>query len=81
MRDKKEFIDFDNQFEEVGELLLEADENNPYANFYMANFFQIKEVPDKSLEYYKNIVEAKNFSPWWYTQEAQQWIEAHVTKD
>ncbi|WP_422081007.1 serine hydrolase domain-containing protein [Ulvibacterium sp.] len=81
MRGKEEFTDFDNQFEEVGELLLEADKDNPYANFYMANFFQIKEVPDKSLKYYKNIVEAKNFSPWWYTQEAEQWIEAHVTKD
>lgn len=81
MRDKKEFINFDNQIKEVGKLLLEADKNNPYANFYMANFFQIKEVPDKSLEYYKNIVEAKNFSSWWYTREAQQWIEEHVAKD
>lgn len=81
MRDKEEFMNFDNQIEEVGELLLRADKSNPYANFYMANFFQIKEVPDKSLEYYKNIFDAKNFSPWWYTREAEQWIEEHVPED
>ncbi|WP_299533099.1 serine hydrolase [Ulvibacterium sp.] len=81
MRDKDEFTDFDNQIEEAGELLLEADKNNPYANFYMANFFQIQGALDKSREYYKNIVEAKNFSPWWYTREAEQWIEEHAPKD
>ncbi|WP_282161510.1 serine hydrolase domain-containing protein [Ulvibacterium marinum] len=81
IRDREEFTDFDNQFREIGEILLEADENNPYANFYMANFFQIKEIPEKSLEYYKNIVEAENFSPWWYTREAQKWIDENVPEN
>ncbi len=81
LRDREELTDFDNEFKEIGEILLEADENNPYANFYMANFFQIKELPDKSLEYYKNIVEAENFSPWWYTREAQKWIDENVPEN
>jgi CubicO group peptidase (beta-lactamase class C family) len=81
LRDREEFTDFDSQFREIGELLLQVDKNNPYANFYMANFFQLKEVPDKSLEYYENIVKAENFSPWWYTREAQKWIDENVTEN
>ncbi|MGB5818717.1 MAG: serine hydrolase domain-containing protein [Saonia sp.] len=75
MRDKEEFVDFDNQFIALGETLLELGENNPYANYYMANFFLIKEEKDRALAYYRKIVEAKNFSPWWYTGEAQRWID------
>ena len=81
IREKEEFTDFDHKFTDLGELLLEGDENNPYANYYMAHFFQMKELHDRSFIYYKNIVEAKNFSPWWYTKEAQRWISENTSKN
>ena len=81
IRDKEEFADFDNQFVELGESLLESDENNPYANYYMANFFRIKQQKDSCLSYYKKIVDAKNFSPWWYTMAAQRWIDNNVSEN
>lgn len=78
-RGKEEFKDFDVQLEALGQKLLKLDEANPYANYYLANYFQIKQQRDSSLFYYRKIAEAKNFSPWWYTMEAQRWLEENQT--
>ncbi|TAI47170.1 serine hydrolase domain-containing protein [Flagellimonas allohymeniacidonis] len=78
-RGEEEFKDFDQQFEALGQKLLNIDKENPYANYYMANYFHMKQQQDSSLVHYKKIVEAQNFSPWWYTWEAQKWIDENYT--
>ncbi|WP_430966475.1 serine hydrolase [Spongiimicrobium sp. 2-473A-2-J] len=73
-RKKKEFTAFDEQIEQIGQKLLTADKNNPYANYYMANFHDFKGQADLTEVYYQQLLDANNFSPWWYTAEAKQWM-------
>ena len=69
-----DFTDFDTQLVGIGRKLLTIDKDNPYANYYMANYHQVKGTLDSTSFYYNRIVNAKNFSPWWYTKEAKNWI-------
>lgn len=75
MRDQPEFTEFDLEYSMIGNTLLSIDRNNPYANYYMANYFQSKNNIDSTAYFYNKIVNAKNFSSWWYTNEAKQWIK------
>jgi len=77
MRGQSEFTDFDIEYKKIANKLLSTDSENPYANYYMANYFQGKNNIDSTSYYYKKIVDAKNFSPWWYTNEAKRWIESN----
>ncbi|WP_350286501.1 serine hydrolase domain-containing protein [uncultured Croceitalea sp.] len=70
----EELIEFDQQIVEIGEHLLQKHPENPYANYYLASFYEKKERVDKTAFYYQRIVEAKNFSNFWYTSEAKQWL-------
>jgi len=79
-RDLGPFTDFDDQILQIGSVLLEKDPQNPYALYYLGNFYDIAGQNDKAEEYYKHIIEAKNFSKNWYTQEAQNWLNAHTQK-
>jgi len=71
------FDKFDKQFEQIGQMLLEKDKNNPYANVYMGTYFDRKGEIEQARKYYRAITEAENFSPFWYTNEAKTWLEAH----
>ena len=31
---------------------------------------------DSTTYFLKKIVDAENFSPWWYTNEAKQWLDS-----
>jgi len=75
MRGKPDFTDFDEAYEKIGNKLLAIDKDNPYANYYMGNYFQTKNQMDRTRFYFSKIVNAKNFSPWWYTQEAKAWLD------
>jgi len=75
IRGNSEFLEFDNQLVDIGKSLLEIDKYNPYANYYMASYYQEKGMSDSTSFYYNQIINAKNFSPWWYTREAEKWIE------
>lgn len=77
MRGQSEYTDFDKEYKRIANNLLSVDSENPYANYYMANYYQIKDKIDSTSYYYKKIINAKNFSPWWYTKEAQMWIESN----
>ncbi|AXT18649.1 class A beta-lactamase-related serine hydrolase [Flavobacteriaceae bacterium AU392] len=77
MRDQPELVDFDVQYQKIGKKLLSEDSNNPYANYYMANYYQMKNDIDSTSHFYHKIIDAKNFSPWWYTNEAEQWIKSN----
>lgn len=69
--------DFDKQIEHMGRKLLATDEYNPYANFYMAYYFQGKNKMDSTRKYYEKIINAPNFSRNWYSISAEEWIGTH----
>lgn len=74
-RELGEFNYFDSQIEKIGAKLFEADPENPYVNIHLGTYYDRKGEKDKAKFYYENIVNANNFSPWWYTQEAKSWLE------
>jgi CubicO group peptidase (beta-lactamase class C family) len=73
-REQVDFTDFDNQLREIGLQLVSIDNDNPYANYYLANYYIGKKQTDSARLFYKRIVNAKNFSRNWYTLEAEKWI-------
>ncbi len=74
-RDLEPFNDFDRQIEEIGHKLLKDDPQNPYLNMYLGTYYSRRGNEDKAFYYFKNIVEANNFSRNWYTSEAENWIK------
>ena len=74
LRDKGTFNEFDNQFMGIGRLLLNIDRYNPYANYYLANYYETKGMNDSTAYHFNQIVNAKNFVPWWYSSEARNWL-------
>jgi len=44
VRGEDEFSEFDGQFVGIGKSLLEIDRNNPYANYYLANYSRFQPV-------------------------------------
>lgn len=69
-----EFNDFDTQIERIGKKLIAEESNNPYAHMYLGTFYDRKGKKEKAKNYFESIVNAKNFSKNWYTNEAQQWL-------
>jgi CubicO group peptidase (beta-lactamase class C family) len=74
--EQPEFAEFDPQIKAIAKELLEIDVNNPYANVYMGQFYSLKSS-DSSRTYYERIANAKNFSRFWYTNEAEAWLKQH----
>lgn len=69
------FEHFDQELEKVGKNLLKKDPNNPYANYYLANYFDMKGRENDARKHFNKILKAPNFSPFWYTAEAQNWLK------
>ncbi len=69
-----EFNDFDNEIEYIGKKILEQEPNNPYAHLYLGTLYSRKGHKEKAKYHFESIVNAKNFSENWYTNEAQQWL-------
>ena len=74
-KEQKEFNDFDTEIEKIGTTLLAIDSANPYANYYMADYYAGKGINDKARKHYEAIINAKNFSRNWYTSEAENWLK------
>lgn len=72
-----EFNKFDTQIEHIGEKLLKDEPENPYAHSYMGTYYARKGNTEKAKYHFKSIVNAKNFSKNWYTQEAQNWLNVN----
>ena len=66
---------FDAKIEAIGGKLLEDDPDNPYANVYLGNFYDEKGDLEKAKLHFQTIIDAKNFSPFWYTSVAKEWLE------
>ncbi|WP_299437631.1 serine hydrolase domain-containing protein [uncultured Aquimarina sp.] len=69
-----EFNDFDTQIERIGEKILNNQPENPYAHSYMGVYYDRKGNTEKAKYHFEKIVNAKNFSKNWYTNEAQSWL-------
>lgn len=77
-RGQADFNSFNKQLEGIGLQLLEIDRDNPYANYYMANYYLSKNNLDSTQIFYKRIIKAHNFSNNWYTTEALNWIKENT---
>lgn len=69
-----EFNQFDEEIEKIGEKLLKEEKNNPYLHVYLGTYYDRKGEEEKARFHYESIVQAENFSPNWYTSEAENWL-------
>lgn len=69
-----EFKEFDTQLVRIGEKLLAKEADNPYVNIYLGTFYDRNGNMAKARFHFENIINAKNFSNNWYTQEALAWL-------
>ncbi|MBP2834116.1 beta-lactamase family protein [Aquimarina sp. U1-2] len=76
-KELEEFNQFDKKIETISTKLLEEDPENPYVNVYMGIYHNRKGNKEKAFYHFKRIVEADNFSKFWYTAEAKKWIKQH----
>ncbi len=75
-----EFNEFDEKIEAISAKLLKEDPQNPYANVYMGIYHDRKGNLNKAMYHFKKISNATNFSKFWYTVEANNWIKEHQSK-
>jgi len=68
------FEEFDPQIEAIATQLLTKDPNNPYVHVYMGLYYDRKGNMEKARVHFENIAKAQNFSPFWYTAEAKNWL-------
>jgi hypothetical protein len=73
-REEKDFTDYDMQIRRISAKLLSVDPDNPYANSYLASYYQKKGNIDSTQFYYNKIIRAKNFARNWYTTQAENWV-------
>ncbi len=73
--DLGEFNQFDKKIEAISKKLLKQDPDHPYVNVYMGVYHDRKANQEKAFYHFKQIVEADNFSSFWYTTEAINWIK------
>ncbi|MEO1652138.1 MAG: serine hydrolase domain-containing protein, partial [Bacteroidota bacterium] len=71
------FSHFDTQMEELGKHLLAQDPQNPYLHLYLGGLYDDQGKMVEARAQYQSIVEAQNFSPFWYIREAQNWLKEH----
>ncbi|MEO1021525.1 MAG: hypothetical protein AAFW89_03205, partial [Bacteroidota bacterium] len=76
-RDLGEFRTFDTHIERIGKHLIQEYPFNPYTHVYMGTFYDRNGEIEKARHHYREIVEARNFSPNWYTAEAKSWLNDH----
>jgi len=69
-----DFNEFDTQIERIGQKLLVKEPRNPYLHTYLGTFYARKGNNEKAKYHFGHIVNAKNFSENWYTNEAQNWL-------
>jgi CubicO group peptidase (beta-lactamase class C family) len=80
-RGQADFTNFDKQLKGIGLQLITIDNDNPYANYYLANYYLSKGNSDSTRIFYNRIINARNFSKNWYTTVAQNWIKAQANKN
>ncbi len=66
---------YDDKIERMGQAILQKDPNNPYAHVYLGEYYADKDDVKNARIHFEQIVNAKNFSPFWYTSVAKNWLE------
>jgi hypothetical protein len=80
-REQVDFTNFDKQLKGIGLHLVAIDTDNPYANYYLANYYLRRNNTDSTRIFYNRIVNARNFSKNWYTSEAENWVNGQISKN
>lgn len=80
-REQVDFTNFDKQLKGIGLQLVAIDTDNPYANYYLANYYLSKNNIDSTQIFYNGIINARNFSKNWYTTEAENWVKGQINKN
>ena len=75
LKKNESFSKFDTTIEKIAAKLLGRDRDNPYANYYAANYYSNKGLTEIANKFYSQIINAKNFSRNWYTSEAENWLK------
>lgn len=75
-----EINNFDSHIEAIANTLLKEDPQNPYVHYYIGNYYDKKGNLEQASIHFKAIINASNFSKWWYTKEAEDWLENHSRK-
>ena len=75
------FDKFDKETEIIGHSLLDDDPDNPYLHIYLGPYYDRKGEFEKAKFHYESILNAPNFSRFWYTSMAQNWINKNSTND
>ncbi|HMQ05771.1 MAG TPA: serine hydrolase domain-containing protein [Saprospiraceae bacterium] len=78
MKKQQPFTQFDSALEKIALQLLANDGDNPYANYYLANFYIDSGYDALAFELFQKIIEAKNYSRNWYTLEAENWVKKYL---
>ncbi|MGB3464973.1 MAG: serine hydrolase, partial [Cyclobacteriaceae bacterium] len=68
---------FDKRIEAIGQRLLQEDPYNPYAHYYLGSYFSRLGETNLARGHFRRITDAPNFSPWWYTREAAEWLRSN----
>lgn len=73
------FNEFDPQIRQIGSLLRKKDPDNPYNNYYIANFYEINNQQDSAALYYQKIIDAKNFDKTWMRGAAERYFNERTS--
>ncbi len=68
------YREFDEAIEQLGKRSLEVYKFDPYINVYLGFHYNNLQEKEKALIYFKNVVDANNFQPFWYTIEALDFL-------
>jgi CubicO group peptidase (beta-lactamase class C family) len=71
--------EFDHHTERIARKLLNAHADNPYANYYLGNYYNFKNAPDSVRKYFRHIADAKNFDAGWCKREAEAWLRQNAS--
>lgn len=76
-KDLGEFNQFDQQIAQIGAYLLDKTPNDPYLHTYMGTYHDRNGEIALAAKHFNAILSLKNFSPNWYSREAEIWLRSH----
>ncbi len=74
--ENRSLLDYDALAIGISERLISEGANNPYAHIYLAELHDLNGNEASARRHFQAIVNAPNFSPWWYTRQAQSWLNS-----
>ncbi len=66
---------FEDEIFLIGKRILDKDPFNPYVNFYLGLYNDVKKSPREAYPYFNKILQADNYSRFWYTVEAENFMK------